>query len=124
MKEYRVKVYDDRTEWYNLKDELHREDGPAIESTNGFKGWYLNGQRHRKDSPAIEYADGTKEWYKNDKLHREDGPAIEYTNGAKEWYINGTKLTENEFKQRTQHVVELTMDEVIARLGYNVKIKK
>lgn len=57
-------------------------------------------------------------------MHREDGPAIEYTNGDKAWYINGTKLTENEFKQRTQPVVEMTMEELVAELGYNIKIKK
>ena len=124
MKEYIVKVYNDRTEWYNLEGELHREDGPAFESIDGYKAWYKNGQRHREDGPAIECTNGTKEWYKNGQWHREDGPAIEYANGTKSWYINGTKLTENEFKQRTQHVVELTMDELIERLGYEVKIKK
>ena len=55
----------------------------------GDKYWYLNGKRHREDGPAIEYSDGTKRWYLNDKLHREDGPAIEYTNGNKYWYLNG-----------------------------------
>jgi len=123
MKEYRIKVFNNRTEWYK-NGQRHREDGPAIEYTNGDKAWYKNGQRHREDGPAVECTNGYKAWYKNDKLHREDGPAIEYTNGAKSWYINGTKLTENEFKQRTQHVVELTMDELIERLGYEVKIKK
>ena len=78
MKEYRVKVYENRTEWYNLDDELHRENGPAVEWTNGDKEWYLNG-----------------------KLHREDGPAVEEANGDKEWWLNGKELTEQEFKERT-----------------------
>jgi len=47
MKEYTVKVYKDRTEWY------------------------LNGKRHREDGPAIEYADGSKSWYLNDKKYTE-----------------------------------------------------
>ena len=79
MKEYRVKVYENRTEWYNLDDELHRENGPAIEWLCGDKEWYLNG-----------------------KLHREDGPAVEEANGDKEWWLNGKELTEQEFKNKTQ----------------------
>jgi hypothetical protein len=33
-----------RPKFYFLNDELHREDGPAIEFANGDKYWYLNGQ--------------------------------------------------------------------------------
>lgn len=32
MKDCKVVVCDNRTQWYNLNDELHREDGPAVES--------------------------------------------------------------------------------------------
>ena len=42
MIEYTVKVYPKTKEWY-LNDQLHREDGPAIEGTNGYKAWYLKG---------------------------------------------------------------------------------
>ena len=45
MKEYRVKVYKDRTVWYNLEGQLHREDGPACEYANGIKEWYINGDQ-------------------------------------------------------------------------------
>ena len=45
----------------------HREDGPAIEYTNGDKLWYVNGSLHREDGPAYEFYDGTKEWYLNDE---------------------------------------------------------
>lgn len=76
MTEYRVKVYKDRTEWYNLEGQLHREDGPAIEWGNGDKEWYLNG-----------------------KLHREDGHAVEYVDGAKFWYLNGRQISEKEFNR-------------------------
>ena len=79
MKEYKVKVSDSKTEWYNLNGQLHREDGPAV-----------------------EYAVGTKYWYINGQYHREDGPAIEDASGGKSWYINGKFLTETEFNQRTQ----------------------
>ena len=31
--------------FYNDKKRLHREDGPAIESANGDKYWYINGKK-------------------------------------------------------------------------------
>lgn len=42
---------------------FHREDGPAIEWSNGDKEWWLNGNRHREDGPAIEFTTGIKRWY-------------------------------------------------------------
>jgi antitoxin component YwqK of YwqJK toxin-antitoxin module len=86
---YTVKVFSDRTEWRNSAGQLHREDGPAIEYSNGTKSWYRNDRPHREGSPAVEYADGTKSWYRNGELHREDGPAHEWANGTKSWYRNG-----------------------------------
>ena len=58
MKEYTVKVYKDRTEWY-FEGKLHREKDPAIEYANGDKFWYKNGKLHREDGPANVYQ-GTK----------------------------------------------------------------
>jgi hypothetical protein len=101
MKTYKVTVSAKGTiKWYNENDESHREDGPAIEWTDGDKWWYLNGKLHREDGPAVEHANGAKYWYLNDKLHREDGPAVEHADGSKEWYINGKYLTEEEFNKR------------------------
>ena len=51
----------------------------------GTKYYYVNNELHRDDGPAIEYANGDKQWYKNGKLHREDGPAIESANGTRYW---------------------------------------
>ena len=83
MKTYKVIVDELNTiRWYNDKD------------------WYRNDQLHREDGPAVEYANGDKLWYRNDQLHREDGPAIEYADGRKYWYINGEKLTEAELNAR------------------------
>ena len=70
-------------------DVLHREDGPAIESCDGNKWWYINGRLHREDGPAVKYLDGYKEWWINGRLHRIDGPAIEYESGDQSWYFNG-----------------------------------
>jgi hypothetical protein len=42
MIEYTVKVCFSGKFWY-LNGELHREDGPAAEYSDGKKYWYLNG---------------------------------------------------------------------------------
>ena len=127
MKTYKVTVddYGSIKCWYNEQDQLHNEDGPAVEYKSGTKHWYLNGQCHRENGPAIEradgtkywclngqfhrengpaieWADGTKHWYINGQRHRENGPAIEYVSGTKRWYINGKELTEAEFNARTK----------------------
>ena len=123
---YEVKVYLDGTKKWYLNGQLHREDGPAVELANGDKEWYKNGKWHREDGPALERADGTKHWCKNDKLHREDGPACEYANGAKFWYLNGVKLNEAEFNERTSPklIKELTVAEIEKLLGYSIKVVK
>ena len=78
MKTYKVIIGDNGTIcWYNEKDQLHREDGSAV-----------------------EYANGKKLWYRNGKLHREDGPAVECSNGEKRWYLNDVKYTEAEFNAK------------------------
>jgi hypothetical protein len=128
---------------------LHRSDGPAIEYTNGYKAWYVDGKRHRTDGPAIEYADGSKSWYVDDKRHRTDGPAIEhadvckawfvdgkrhrtdgpaieYADGSKAWYVDGKRLTEKEFNALTKPT-ELTLEDIAAKFGVdvnNIKIVK
>jgi len=53
--------------WHNSQGEVHREDGPAVEESDGYKAWYINGEPHREDGPAIECADGRKYWYINGK---------------------------------------------------------
>ena len=57
---------------YDTSKELHREDGPAAEHTNGTKGWYVNGKCHRVDGPAVEYTDGTKSWYIDNKRYTKE----------------------------------------------------
>ena len=86
--------------------------------------WKLNGKLHREDGPAIEHPSGTKCWYINGKLHREDGPAIEHANGYKIWYINDVELTEQQFNERTNPVVEMTIAEIEQLIGKRVKIVK
>ena len=63
---YTVEVWDNGdTFWKNDKGEWHRENGPAIELSNGTKSWYLNGKLHRIGGPAIEWSSGSKEWFLN-----------------------------------------------------------
>ena len=88
----------------------------------GTKEWYLNGDLHREDGPAIEGTYGTKHWYINGELHREDGPAIECANGDKYWNLNGLNYTEEEYYSKLNPAKELTMEELVKELGYNVKI--
>ena len=98
MKEYTVKVYENRTTWY-LNGKLHREYGPAVERNNGSKAWYLN-----------------------NRLHREDGPAIEDVDGNKKWFLHGVELTESEFNAKVKK--EMTIAEIEEQLGYSIKIVK
>jgi hypothetical protein len=122
MIEYKVRVYADGAKHWFLNNQRHREDGPAIERANGGKSWYLNGKRHREDGPAIEGADGTKSWYLNGELHREDGPAVEWASGTKHWHLKGKKISEQEFLSRS--IKEMTLSQVIEKLGYDIKIVK
>ena len=36
---------------------------------NGSKMWYLNDQLHREDGPAVEYSNGTKKWCLNGEFY-------------------------------------------------------
>jgi uncharacterized Fe-S cluster-containing protein len=96
---------------FYYKDEAslinHREDGPAIEYSDGTKHWYVNGKRHRIGGPAFEYADGSKFWYLNGKRHRLDGPAVEYADGPKSWWLNGKNYSEEAHKRLVKMIAFL-----------------
>jgi len=99
VEEYQVKVYPDRTEWYQ------------------------NGKLHRLDKPAIEHSDGSKFWFQNGQRHRVDGPAYEWSNGATEYWINDQQYSYDEFIKKTT-VRELSVSDIEKLLGYSVKIIK
>jgi hypothetical protein len=61
-----------------------------------YKGYFT---WHREDGPAVERSNGTKIWYLHGKLHRENGPAIEYANGDKAWYLEGKEIKEKDFEK-------------------------
>jgi hypothetical protein len=53
----------------------------------GDKRWFIEGHKlHREDGPAVEYTDGTKMWLIDDNFHREDGPAIDRATYPQWWY--------------------------------------
>ena len=79
------------------------------------------GQLHREDGPAVEYSNGDKTWWYNGKCHREDGPAVQWSNGYKSWYLNDQKLSEAEHKLRTSKEIVLTMDEIAAKFDISVE---
>ena len=84
-------------EYKNESGQLHRLDGPALEN-DYIKIWYINGNKHREDGHAVEWSDGDKWWYINGLKHREDGPAVEYSSGYKSWYLNGIRYTEDQYQ--------------------------
>lgn len=89
--------------WYNAKNQLHRENGPAITATKPNSdylelNWRINGTYHRIGGPAVVLViDGVREekWYQDDQLHREDGPAFDSPT-RKSWRIKGTPFREND----------------------------
>ena len=87
--------YSDNTilNYHDLKKNLHREDGPAIEHYNGDKFWYKNNLLHRdNDLPAIEFKSGCKFWYQNGKRHRLNNPAVIFSSGIEIWYNGGEQV--------------------------------
>ena len=98
---YKVEVYGGGNIYWHLNDEIHREDGPAVEYSNGNKAWFLNGTRHR-----------------------EDGPAVEHSNGDKSWYLNDVEYTEEGFNEKMSSVVEMTIAEIEELVGKKVKVVK
>ena len=59
-----------------------------------------NNLLHREDGPAVEYSNGDRVWYLGGRLHREDGPAVERPDGIRFWYLDGKRLSEDEFEAR------------------------
>ena len=67
------------------------KNGLHIDKT-GTKSWYLNGKLHRQDGPAVEWTNGGKFWYVDGMPHREDGPAKLWPDGNASWYRYGKYL--------------------------------
>jgi len=53
MIEYTVKVLDSGSKFWHLNNELHREDGPAVEYADGSKEWWLNDEEVTEEEHKI-----------------------------------------------------------------------
>jgi hypothetical protein len=57
---YEVKVYPNGNKFWYLNDEIHREDGPAFEYSDGYKAYYLNdkylteAEFNKRMAPTVE----------------------------------------------------------------------
>lgn len=76
----------------------------------GNRIWFKNDQVHREDGAALEYPDGDKVWYVSGEVHRLDGPACEFKN-SKHWYYHDQWIKEissqEEFEQWLKYKVFL-----------------
>lgn len=64
--------------------------------------YWLDDQIHRDDGPAIEYKSGYKVWSEYGKIHRLNGPARIWSNGRQEWWYQGQCIdcqSQNEFEK-------------------------
>ena len=76
------------TIYYKNKLNLfHRTDGPAVEYTDGFKSWWINGKQHREDGPAVVFSDGYVEYWLKDRSYSKE-----------EWETEVIKLKLNRIK--------------------------
>jgi len=82
--------------WRNPAGQLHRTDGPALETSHGSKYWYNYNKLHRLKGPAIDLVRGSQLWWVNGQRHRTDSPAIEWANGTKEWIIRSRRVSKSE----------------------------
>jgi hypothetical protein len=83
----------------------------SINGSNTIEYKLPNGQRHREDGPALEYSNGEKHWYYENQLHRVDGPAVEFANGVKAWHLNGLAVTEAEHKVQAKSIPTRSVSE-------------
>jgi hypothetical protein len=74
---------------YCKNGNFHRDNGPAIIGKNGNILYFKYGDLHRDDGPAVIHADGQSFYYKNGIVHRDDGPAVIGKNGEFAYYKNG-----------------------------------
>ena len=81
---YDIRIDEHGTKRYYINNVLYREDGPAIEYTNGDKHWFKNGMLHREDGPAIELNNGNMAWFFEDHFY---GVNIEFTNESWKKFI-------------------------------------
>lgn len=127
---YKISVGPDAFRWFNRKDKIHREDGPAL-ITSDFRcfRWFKHGKSHRTGGPASMYGynpqysflnpynisplspvgPSVSYWCQNDKNHNTNGPAVVrviYALGmssvSKAYWINGHHYTTDDKYQKAR----------------------
>ncbi len=76
--------------WY-YHGQLHRVDGPAINSLGLWFTWYRHGALHRTDGPARMFDTSMICWQQEGKDYRTDGPATICVHGDVYWCPNGVR---------------------------------
>ena len=79
----------------------------------GTKSYYSDKELnilHREDGPAIEWSEGRKSWWFNGKRHREDGPAVEWADGSKSWWLNGIYYSKEEFNKKMKNSKKININ--------------
>lgn len=79
-----------------------------IVETKGCKKYYLNDLLHREDGPAIERSDGINDWYiygKMKGMQLRDGNSNTFS-----YYMDGESYTEEKFK--TKILYDLLQEDV------------
>ena len=99
---------------HNPDKVLHREDGPAVESEDGRKCWFLDGKRHNENGPSITGLNGFTYWHINGKHHRLDGPAVICPNGDKYYYINDIYYDKKDWETHPE-VIKYRFDKILAK---------
>ena len=80
------------------------DDEPTSVTDMGTKHWKVNGFYHRENGPAIECTNGYKAWWKDGLRHRLNGPSQINQNGEKAWHIEGVQLTEEAFNNHPDSI--------------------
>jgi hypothetical protein len=78
--------------------------------------WLLHGVYHREDGPAVEFTNGYKAWIIRGEYHREDGPAVEWPDGSKEWWIDDIRYTEQEYYTELYKLGKISYDDYILEM--------
>jgi len=80
-------------EYLNLNVKEQSNFTGVILDRAGLTQYLKFGQRHRDDGPAMFSTDGTQHYYQNGKRHRIDGPSIINPNGHIGYFIHGIQTT-------------------------------
>lgn len=117
-------IYDQEERAYiidkNVKYYISATDEPAIETIDNLEALYNNGKLHRDDGPALKTTDGLG-WFHHGLRHRTDGPAEIFSNGLEFYWLCDQGIS----KDRFDRIVSESDIKCEKRHGnYNISIYK